>query len=127
MRVGIEILDQAIFRKIIDDGLEHLGYKIANSDVDKQLYRAHYCHLTPCGLGRSFLLKFSQQHRDRWDRVTLIDARTNEYLSHCDLPTPNLDSNPQLKSQPSSRPYPTLWAEQIVAMVAASMHSPDER
>jgi len=41
MRVGIKILDVSEFRKILDDGLNRLGYQLANSDVNEELYLAH--------------------------------------------------------------------------------------
>jgi len=77
MRVGVRVLDEAGFRKILDDGFDRLGYALANSDVEKQLYRAHNSHLTPYGQGHGYLLKFSKLPDYRWGIATLIDAQTN--------------------------------------------------
>lgn len=81
MRVGVKILDEAEFRRILDEGFGRLGYQLANSDVDEQLYLTHYCHLTPRGRGTAYLLKFTKRPDGDWDMATLLDAATNEPLA----------------------------------------------
>ena len=109
MRVGIKILDQAQYRNVLDDGFDRLGFQLANSDVDEELYRTHFCHLTPRGAGGAYLLKFTKGPDSDWDSVTLLDAATNGVLASCSwesvVDDPTADSDRR-------------WAESIIRMCA---------
>lgn len=109
MRVGIKILDELRFRKILDEGFDRLGYQLANSDVDELLYLTHYCHLTPHGSGTGYLLKFTSHPEGGWDTATLLDASTNSALATCRL---NVAANDQCPSQHRQ------WADRIIEMCA---------
>lgn len=88
MRVGVKILDDGKFRKVLDDGFGRLGYALANSDVDQRLYCAHYSHLTPRGRGRAYLLKFTHPPGGDWNAAHLQNAETGELLNTCFLKPP---------------------------------------
>ncbi len=105
MRVGIQILDEAEFRTILDDGFDRLGFQLANSDVDEQLYLTHYCHLTPRGRGTAYLLKFTKPPGGEWDTATLLNAATNEALASCCWEAKSVDHYHQ-------------WADRIIEMCA---------
>jgi len=107
MRVGIKILDEAEFRKILDDGFNRLGYQLANSDVDEELYLAHYSHLTPHGRGAAYLLKFTKGPGKNWDVATLLDAATNGALAICRFEAAAED--------PSAKEH-LQWTERILEM-----------
>ena len=116
MRVGIKILDEAKFREILDDGFDRLGYQLANSDVDEELYLTHYSHLTPHGRGAAYLLKFTKAPGKNWDVATLLDAATNGALAICRFEAAVKDSS----ASPHRR-----WAERILEMCAEVISSGD--
>ncbi len=111
MRVGIKILDEAEFRKILDDGFDRLGYQLANSDVDEPLYLAHYCHLTSRRRGTAYLLKFTKVPEGNWNAATLIVASRNVALAVCDL---------EMSSDEQTDAHHRRWAHRIVKMFASA-------
>ena len=134
MRVGVKILDDARFRKVLDEGFEQFGYSLANSDVDEQLYCAHYSHLTPQGRGRAYLLKFTRRiegDEGDWDTVALLEASTNKELNRTALNRSALDRSVdettflgggQQTQEEVDRAY-LRWVEQILAMCISEMNA----
>ena len=122
MRVGVKILDDAKFRKLLDEGFEQFAYALANSDVDEQLYCAHYSHLTPRGTGRAFLLKFTRPPDGDWDKATLLEATTNRELDRCVLDRSSFSGGVPGVQGEVDRAY-FQWSEQILAMCIGEIKS----
>ena len=122
MRVGVKILDDAKFRKLLDERFEQFGYALANSDVDEQLYCAHFSHLTPRGRGRAYLLKFTRLSDGDWNAATLLDASNNKVLDRSVLdPSTFLGSGQEMERDGDQACF--WWVEQILIMCIGKIES----
>ena len=122
MRVGVKILDDAKFRKVLDEGFGKFGYALANSDVDEPLYCAHYSHLTPRGRGRAYMLKFNRHSDGDWNVATLLEASSNRELGRSVLDLSNFPDHGQ-EIEEEVAPAHFSWVEQILTMCIREIKS----